>query len=122
MQRTATKLIADCRGKSYEERLRFTGLSTLEARRDRGDMLEVFKTVKGLNKMDCGKFFNFSKNKVTRGNSFKLETIRSRLEIRRNFFTRRVVTKWNNLSEEVVGANSVNSFKNKYDKYQRSRY
>ena len=35
--------------KSYEERLRRTGLPTLEERRKRGDLIETFKMVKGLN-------------------------------------------------------------------------
>ena len=49
VQRRATKLISECRGLSYTDRLRVTGLTTLEQRRDRGDMIEVFKMLKGLN-------------------------------------------------------------------------
>ena len=116
VQRRATKMIAGCRGLNYEKRLEYTGLTTLEKRRTRGDMLEVFKTVKGLNKMDYNTFFKISENTNTRGHKYKLETQRSRLEVRRNFFTRRVVKEWNQLPAAVVDAQSVNSFKNLYDK------
>ena len=41
VQRRATKLISECRKFSYEDRLKFTGLTTFEDRRDRGDMIGV---------------------------------------------------------------------------------
>ena len=48
VQRRATKLIPDLKDKSYEDRLRCLNLSTLESRRIRGDLVEVFKIFKGL--------------------------------------------------------------------------
>ena len=36
-------MIEECRGKSYKERIQMLGLTTLETRRVRADMLEVFK-------------------------------------------------------------------------------
>lgn len=115
IQRRATKIITECRGLSYEDRLKVTGLTTLEERRNRGDMIEVFKTIKGLNKVNHQNFFKFSNNTRTRGHKYKLEKNRARLEIRRNFFSNRVVNLWNKLPEHVISANTVNNFKNKYD-------
>jgi len=37
----------------------------------------------------------------------------SRLELRRNFFSQRVVSHWNKLPTHVVEADTVNSFKNR---------
>jgi ribonucleases P/MRP protein subunit RPP40 len=42
VQRRATRVIEECKGKDYRERLRVDGLITLE-RRLRADLLEVFK-------------------------------------------------------------------------------
>ena len=39
VQRRATRMILECRGMSYENRLKKVGLTTLETRRQRADML-----------------------------------------------------------------------------------
>jgi ribonuclease P/MRP protein subunit RPP40 len=117
VQRRATKLISDCSKLSYEDRLKSTGLTTLEARRTRGDLIEVFKIVKGFSKVDYKHFFQLADNSKTRGNKYKLVKSRSRLDIRKHFFSQRVLNEWNKLPNSVVEAESVNSFKNKYDNY-----
>ena len=40
-------MIVECRSKKYDKRLELLGLTTLENRRFRADMLEVFKILKG---------------------------------------------------------------------------
>ena len=121
VQHRATKIIEECRGLCYEERLRVTGLMTLEDRRIRGDMIEVFKILKGVNKNDSGSWFQLVNNNRTRGHSLKIAKKRSRLDIRKNSFSQRVINDWNSLPEEVIEASSVNSFKNRYDEYIRKR-
>lgn len=44
--------------KSYEERLRLTRLQSLESRGVRGDLIEVFKLIKGFDQLDVKKIFN----------------------------------------------------------------
>ena len=51
----------------------------------------------------------------TRGNHFKMEEGRIRLDIRNNFFTVRVVRHWNRLPREAVDALSLEAFKARLD-------
>ena len=54
---------------------------------------------------------------VTRGNSLKLKKPRSRLNIRYNNFSQRVINAWNQLPERVISSTTVNRFKNNPDRY-----
>jgi len=47
VQHRATKLVSGIEKLTYEERLDLLGLTTLEERRLRRDMIEVFKILKG---------------------------------------------------------------------------
>ena len=47
----------------------------------------------------------------------KIFVKRSRLNVRKFFFSQRVVSQWNSLPEDVVIAPSTNAFKNRLDKY-----
>ena len=72
--------------------------------------------MKGFDKVNFSQFFEFFKVEKTSGHCFKLSKRQCRGERRRNFFTQRVVNHWNKLPQEVVDADSINSFKNRLDK------
>jgi hypothetical protein len=118
VQRRATKIITECRNQNYETRLKTLNLISLEDRRTRGDLIQVFKLIKGIDKVDYRNFFQLAECSRTRGHKFKIIKVRSRLEIRRNFFSMRVVNEWNKLPSLVVEAESVDSFKNRLDSYR----
>ena len=55
--------------------------------------------------------FTVDKNGKTRGHSLKLIKKYSKGNTRHHFFTERVVSRWNSLSQEAVCAPSINAFK-----------
>ena len=79
--------------------------------------VQVYKIVHGFDNLSFSDFFRFTNSKITRGHCLKLQKVQSRINIRRNFFSQRVVNEWNGLPEDVVIVGSVNGFKNALDKY-----
>jgi len=63
-------MIEECASKSYNERLEVVGLTTLESRRSRADLIEVFKILKGFEEIDENLFFKRHVSN-TRGHSLK---------------------------------------------------
>jgi ribonuclease P/MRP protein subunit RPP40 len=92
-------------------------MPTLVYRRHRGDMIEVYKIKNGYYNDGCTVKLKLSQNTITRGHRFKLAHSHTHLDIRKHFFTNRVVSLWNELSDDVISAQTVNSFKNKLDKF-----
>ena len=92
-------------------------LPSLQFRRLPGDMIQVYKIMHGIDRLDPRAFFNRSLTERTRGHSQRLFMGRSRLEIRKNSFSQRVIPNWKSLSDHVVIATTLNSFKSRLDKY-----
>ena len=57
VQHKATRLIPGLARLSHEERLKETGLYALERRRLRGDMIEMFKIMKGIDKINADELY-----------------------------------------------------------------
>ena len=89
VQRRVTKMIPSISALTYEERLKRTGLISLENRRLRADLLEVFKILKGFVKVNPATHFRMS-DRRSRGHTLKLEKPRARLDLRKHFFSNRV--------------------------------
>ena len=92
----------------YEARLRHLGLWTLEERRNRADLIEVFKIAKGLSSTLWSRFFHKAEGTVTRGHSWKLVKRNCCCDTRLYFFSQRVINRWNSLSQVDVDASSIN--------------
>ena len=131
VQERLMRMLSDVKGRTYEERLKDAGLTTLRERRERGDVIEVFKTLRGINNIDGERWFRKIREEArpTRSNTVVregeevrredvLEVERARLEIRRNFFVVRAANAWNKLPDRVKSQETVNGFKNAYDAWK----
>ncbi|KFQ10116.1 hypothetical protein N329_00805 [Haliaeetus albicilla] len=113
VQRRATKMIRRLEHPYYEERLRELGLFSLE--KAQGDLIVAFQYFKRAYKKDGDKPFSRACYDGTRGNGFKLKKGRFNLDIRKKFFTIRVVKHWNRLPRGVVDAPFLETFKVRLD-------
>jgi ribonuclease P/MRP protein subunit RPP40 len=127
VQRRAIKSCHGLHG-SYEEKLKQVGLTTLCDRRVRGDMLQTFKIMHRIDDVDPKTWFTKvnERQQTTRSavcvsgdgevvQRMNLMQPKARLDVRKNFFSCRVVDSWNKLPSSVQEAADVNDFKQKYD-------
>ena len=115
----------------YEERLARLGLTTLTIRRRRGDLIQIFKIVHGLDdisfidkKLDKSTLLSTSSS--TRGHNLRLTAENFPAATRNNlsaavtrrdwYLTNRSVNLWNALPESLVHSSTINGFKNGLDK------
>ena len=117
IQRHFTKCIIGMGDLEYCERLKALGLPSLEYRRLRGDLIEIFKmTHEMYDPLTLTSLFSFNNN-ITRSNNLKLNKPRVNTKIYQNFFTNRTINIWNQLPMDTVNADSLNCFKNKIDSH-----
>ena len=126
VQRRATKSIPSLRSLSYEDRLKKVKLANFGAdeeicyRRRRGDMLLVYKLMNKLTKCDWESFFKRS-DYPTGGHKDKLYKPMAKTTLRLNTSSNRIINEWNSLPSEVISAQDINDFKNKYDNISGQR-
>ena len=121
VQRRAVAMVTNLRGRTYGERLAELGMTSLEDRRRRGDLIQMFRIMAGKDQVDPSTWFAQPQNRegamATRLTSGWLNVERKlgRTEVRKNFWSVRVVDTWNALPDSVKSSSTVDIFKNSID-------
>ena len=85
-------------------------------------MILTYRLLNGEEGIDYEKFFELSRVHYNlRYHSMKLKNTFQRLDVRRNFFSKRIIEKWNSLTEHEVSAPSTSAFKRRYDLMEDTR-
>ena len=123
VQQRAVMMVSNLRG-TYEERLVVLNMRTLEDRRIRGDLIETYKILTGKSDVNLESWFTVTKvNEDTVNTRYKTGYLhltqppQPKTDLRRNFFSHRVVNQWNQLPDSVKMVETINGFKNSYDSF-----
>ena len=119
VQSKATALVHGLKHLNSEERRKRLGLMRLEERRERGDLIEVFKILKGHTRIDPSLFWEA--REARNGSRLVKELAENGKRQRQSFFSYRVIQRWNLLPTEVKTAPSLDSFKDRLDELIMNR-
>ena len=102
--------------KLHEKRLKELGMFSFEKRRQRGD-ITLFKFLKGCHTEERQDLFLIIPECRTCNNGLKIQEAKFQLNIRKNILTVRAVQQWNQLSQEVLSAPTLETFKRNLDNH-----
>jgi hypothetical protein len=120
VQRRFTKLIDKMKDHSYETRLARLDITSLEDRRRREQLIQVYKILNGHYDMAPETILHRSSVHKTREHSFKLTKATTSLNVRKFYFSNNIINDWNDLSEHIVSATSLNQFKGKLERHMKT--
>jgi len=102
-------MFSDLKELPCKERFLRLGLRSLEERRNRADLIELFKMVKDFSAVSWSHFFTRSDTNITRGHNWRPKKTHNQSDIRFHLFSQRSINRWNSLAQEPVDAPSINS-------------
>jgi len=102
VQHRFIRMTEDFSSLPYGQRLLRLGLWTFEERRNRCDLIEVFKMFFVYTEIDIRVLFTLDGNdKGLRGHIKKICKPRFNMDIRKYFFSNRVIDRWNSLDQDT---------------------
>ena len=110
VQKYYTRRILNFRDIPYNDRLQLLAIESLEYRRIIHDLCLVYKFYHGIIAVDFLDLFTISDTYTRSANSLKLKTSFSRLNMKKYFFSNRIVPLWNKLPENIINASNVSAF------------
>ena len=102
----------------------------MEERRRRGDLLQAYRVLNGVDSVDPSLWFTMARQRedgpaaeATRqpAGFMNIKRGEGRNEIRKNFWSQRVIDPWNTLPDEVKQAETLNAFKNGIDNLRQKQ-
>ena len=121
VQERAVRMVSGLQGSTYLERLKELNLPTLETRRLHFDLIQTYKILHHKDNVEAALWFDLvdsTSQRQTRQtcDPLNIKKKHAATDIRRAFFSNRVVDHWNKLPSEVKAAKSVNIFKSNVKK------
>ena len=125
VQRRAVSMVSNFRARNYEDKLLEAGMITLEQRRERGDLIHMYRIMTGKDDVPLSTWFQKMSDREVGVNN---RTVTGYLnvepptiggsDVRKNFVSQRVVASWNSLPNNIKKSTSVNMFKNSLDEFK----
>ena len=127
VQRRAFRQVSDFKSKTYALQLQEAGLMSIDRRRQRADLIQMFRVLSGTDNVDPSHWFTLaareedliSTRASTGFNNVKHQ--KARRESRSNFWSLRVTQPWNSLPDWVKQSPTVFAFKRNLDEHLNSQ-
>lgn len=118
VQEKAVSMISGLKAKTYAEKLKELNLLSLADRRTRFDVIQVFKIIKGIDKMPFNTWFDLQTGRSTRGShNLNIQIKFRNTEVAKNFFSVRAAKNWNELPSLIKESPNLSCFKKRLDKH-----
>ena len=114
VQKRFTKRLKGFETHDYKSRMSLLGIESLEIRRLKQDLIFTYKIVFGLVNNAASDLFTLTSSvnvNRTRGHAYKLFPHQNRIDVRKHFFSERVINTWNSLPAETKHFSSLPVFK-----------
>ena len=114
IQKRALRMIPSLKGKSYEQKLKHLSMLSLENRRIMFDLINKFKEEsEKKNVLSQGRSTTITRSKTDK----QLEKPKFRLDLKKNSYNVRVISKWNSLPLHIRESKSLSTFKQNVKSY-----